>query len=598
MTIENGTHSGASPDSASRREAPVLPELAQPAPGRPTFIEAISTAYSECGKSAVVLTGNTHDLFEPARVDRFLDLERTLYQELHHKFTVVRFDCATGIGTIDSADLSTLAQLCLESDGKTLESSERIGDFKKNVFATRYDPLPAMLLLKDALQAVTTVRMSNKGVKPVLVIMRAAGSLFPSRDFDGLSMDDRKMLVTFLSLIESPWFKESANLIVLVADTQAEVNARIVSLPSVHCAEIDLPNASERARFVTLFKGGPQAAGISFEVSADNFVEDTAGLTLTSLQDMLETSRRTRQPIKRLDVLAEINRRLKSELGEMVTFSRPEHGPADIIGYEEAGKIFLDIFRRCEKAETAVPVILVSGPNGSGKTYQMEAYASQSGRVVIELKGLRSKWLGETDAAFEKLRLRLRTYTKVLILIDEAHTAFGSVHDESTHETERRLAGNFIKLMGDPAMFGKVLWGLMTSRPDALDPDVKSRAPIQVPIFDLEGDERAAFVTELFARKGLPIPEPDLPEVLRITANYSSRDFSFLVKEAKGQGKSALETLSIWRASTSILRQRRMQMLIAANHCSYPALLPADLRERIDSGEDLEAEIGRLLRGR
>jgi hypothetical protein len=39
--------------------------------------------------------------------------------------------------------------------------------------------------------------------------------------------------------------------------------------------------------------------------------------------------------------------------------------------------------------------------------------------------------------------------------------------------------------------------GLMTSRLDELDLDIKSRAPIQIPIFDLEGLEQKTFLSEL-----------------------------------------------------------------------------------------------------
>ena len=77
------------------------------------------------------------------------------------------------------------------------------------------------------------------------------------------------------------------------------------------------------------------------------------------------------------------------------------------------------------------------------------------------------------------------------------------MHASQTHQTEQRLSGNIIKMMGDPRYFGKVLWGLMTSRPDELDPDIKSRAPIQIPVFDLEGEERKEFVFELFKRKNI-----------------------------------------------------------------------------------------------
>lgn len=559
-------------------------------PSRAAFLEDISEAYSDCGKSVVILTGNRTDLFATSG-DRFFELERTLYQELSPNFTVIRFDCATGIGFFDDADLKTLGKVVSEADSLTVDKAAKMGNLASNVKTTSIDPLASLVLLNATLKGASTVRLSNKQAKPVCVIVRFAGSLFPAGDFDRLNADDRKKLVTFLSMIESPWFQESSHLLVLVADTQSEINSRVVSLPAVHTTEIDLPSQQERSRYINAYKGGPSATGITFENGLDGFALETAGLTLRSVTGLLETGRRTRRRIRRADVLAEINNRLRADLGEMVTFSRPQHGPQDIIGHKRAGKIFLDIFQRCDNPDTAVPVILVSGPNGSGKTYQLEAYAAASGRVVIELKGLRGKYFGETDAAFEKLRLRLRNYNKVLILVDEAHTALGSVHKGETHETEKRLAGNFIKLMGDPTMFGKVLWGLMTSRPDSLDPDVKSRAPIQVPIFDLEGDERAEFVTELFGRKKAPIPTSELADVLEVTKNYSARDFSFLVKEVKGQGTgSVLKTLEIWRASASILRERRLQKLIAAQHCSYPGILPTDLKDYVGT-EEYETEV-------
>ncbi len=585
-----GGSAGAPPPVVDKRTPPpvVTPE-------RTAFIEEISAAYSDSGRSVVLLSGNRHDLFPTLKGgERFFELERTLYQELSPNFTVIRFDCSTGIGFFDDAEQRALSKAVADADALVLDKKAKMGDFEGNVRSASIDPLASLVLLADTLKGVNSVRLSDKRTKPVCVVIRFAGSLFPAGDFDRLSDADRKKLVTFLSLIESPWFQESSHLIVLVADTQSEVNARILALPAVHATEIDLPTQSERTRFITGFKGGQKVVPIDFEHGLDVFAHETAGLTLRSVYGLLETGRRTKRTIRRADVLNEINARMRSDLGEMVTFSRPEHRLDDIIGGKKSEEFFLDIFRRCESPDTAIPVILVSGPNGSGKTFRLEAYAAASGRVVIELKGLRGKYFGETDAAFEKLKLRIRNYNKVLILVDEAHTAMGSVHKGDTHETEKRLAGNFIKLMGDPSMFGKVLWGLMTSRPDSLDPDVKSRAPIQIPIFDPEGDDRKFFITELFGRKKVPIPECELDEVLRITNNYSARDFSFLVKETKGQGKnSVLKTLEVWRASASILRERRLQTLIAAQHCSYPGLLPVDLRDKVGT-EEYEAEIQAL----
>jgi SpoVK/Ycf46/Vps4 family AAA+-type ATPase len=237
-----------------------------------------------------------------------------------------------------------------------------------------------------------------------------------------------------------------------------------------------------------------------------------------------------------------------------------------------------------------VSAVLVSGPNGGGKTFQMEAFAAESGRIVMELTGLRGMWFGQTDKLFERLRWHITTYGKVLILVDEAHTAFGSVHRSDTHETERRLAGNIIKMMGDSRLRGKVLWALMTSRPDELDPDVKSRAPLQIPIFDPEGEARQRFIQELLQRHGLALSSVELHPVFQQTAHYSARDFDSLVREIKAQARPVLAVLQIWQASTAIVQQRRLQTLIAALHCSYPQLLPECLRTMSADAIQQEAE--------
>ena len=124
----------------------------------------------------------------------------------------------------------------------------------------------------------------------------------------------------------------------------------------------------------------------------------------------------------------------------------------------------------------------------------------------------------------------------------------------------------------------KVLWGLMTSRPDELDPDVKSRTPLQIPIFDPEGEDRLAFIRELFARKAVPLMAGELEDVVRLTGYYSARDLDNLVREVKARKQPVPEVLRRWRASDAIAGQRRLQTLIAAQHCTYPDLVPTGLR--------------------
>lgn len=227
----------------------------------------------------------------------------------------------------------------------------------------------------------------------------------------------------------------------------------------------------------------------------------------------------------------------------------------------------------------------------------MEAYAVESGRVVIELTGLRGSLFGQTDSFFELLRWHIRTLWKILILVDEAHTAFGSVHSSETHQTEKRLAGNIIKMMSDKSLLGKVLWGLMTSRSDELDPDIKSRCPIQIPMFDLEGEERREFVSAMFDTKGIRLEGEELIQALAETRYYSARDYDNFVREVltkrrKRSEVGVLEVLQGWNASMSIRSQREFQTLIALLHCTYPKLRPERLRDLTE--EEVVRRIGSL----
>ncbi|MBX9693912.1 MAG: AAA family ATPase, partial [Cyanobacteria bacterium] len=562
----------------------------------PQFLHALQSAYKQRAKSVVMLSGNTHDLYWCAQKRAFLPLDQTLYYAFKESVTVVRVDAATGLDTFDSLDLSDLTLACKEADKVTTEEKEKMGDLETQIEATRQSPLTALVVLRDMLESVDKARRTMKQlekdqaakpdspkkpappkVKPVCTIVQFAGSLFPNGNFDHLSEIDRQRLITFLNLIESPKFKQSFHLIILVADTKSEVNSRIVALPSVQAIEIGLPEKADRRKYVDTFSSsrtGDSASGLSFEKGVDGFVDDTAGLTLIALQDILEVGCNSKQQIMRKDVLASINYVMSASLGDIIKVSMPEHTSRDVVGHEQTGKIFKEIFERCEDPKRAVPAVLVSGPNGAGKTFQLEAYAAESGRVVIELTGLRSMYFGQTDVIFEKLYMCMKSYNKGMVLMDEAHTALASVSSKETHETEKRLMGNLIKLIGDPRFYGQWVWSFGTSRPDLLPPDIKSRAPVQIPIFDLTGDERKTFVIQLFERKGIAIAAEDIDAVLAGTESYSSRDYGFLVREVMGSNRTVLETLSVWQASTSIVEERRLQSLIASQHCSYPSLVP------------------------
>lgn len=560
---------------------------------RPDFLEKINDSYGNRRKNAVLLTGNIYDLFNNGT--DFVSMDRLLRSELSSKFNLMTMDMSE-LAFDDEDSEKEIIRVCGEAD--RIQSKPMVGDLKRVIEANRHSPLANLETIKLLSEAFVRVRSTRKKLqqtaaktkiedfKPLCVVTQHAGAFFPTGNWNNLSEVDRQRLTLLLDWFTEPRFIESYELIILVNRVKTEVNNELTSLPNVAHIEIAMPSEDERTSFVEIFtKVNP----VKFENGQEHFVKSTAGLTISSVKDLLEVAKTTNEPISSKQVIEEVNNILKAQLGDIISIKHPEHKPSDIVGYKATGEIIADVFERCEDPDTAISAVLISGPNGGGKTFQFEAYAGASGRVVVELKGLRDSLFGGTDALFERLRLVVTTLGRALFLIDEAHTAFGSVHGKDTHETEKRLSGNMIKMMGDPTLRGKILYGLMTSRPDELDPDVKSRAPIQIPIFDLEGKEREQFVIEMFRRKKIDVESDpaELSLVMNKTADYSARDFDNLVREVKTRRKRNIsirvsEVLEKWSASKSIKRQRRLQTLLAAQHCSYPQLLPEALRNETD----------------
>lgn len=572
--------------------------------GRPSFLDQISRFYNVRRRNVVLLTGNIEGPFwKPGTGGGEGDLvsvEQLLVSELSPKFNVVRVDMGEGVTFYDNSTQGEVTRVCESVDGLRIPEG-RIRKFKEFLANTVHAPLAALRAVQAIIEAFERVKKDEPAIKPVCVVMQHTGSMLPAGDYGRISELDRQRLVLFLDTVSMPAMANGNHLIVLVSETRTEVSDKILRRPNAAHVEIHLPAKEERAQVVNMFC---RKYDIKFKGEDENgreqFIELTAGLSIANILDILEEARNTREEVTKEQVLKEVNDVIQLRLGDIVKVKRPQHTPADVVGFKDVGEILESVFQRCEDPETAVSAMIISGPNGSGKTYQAEAYAGQCGRIVLEIGNIRGMYFGETDRFFELLRLHVETLGKVLIEVDEAHAAFSSVHRQDVHETEKRLGSNFIKMIGDPRLLGKVLWVLMTSRPDELDPDVKSRSPIQIPIFDLEGEERKAFVAGMFARKNIAVTEEELARILDKTGHYSARDFSFFISEViarqrKDKEVKAIDVLSSWQASSAIKCQREFQSLIATQNCSYPNLIPQKFRDMGDEKILQRIEVLKLL---
>lgn len=541
----------------------------------PEWMRRLATAYKPCGKSLVVLHGNVRDLHWSKAAKRFVALDQVIYHAVKDGLLPVRFDAAQGISFFHEGDRAEFIKAVQQST--TTHSTGGVSaDIGAQIAVTGGNPLAALVLLKECAQAVANARLTKPEFRRLCIIVDYGGALFPAGDFDRLSEADRLRLVHFLGWVGSPFMATSEHLIVLVADTKAEVNSRLFGLPSTQTIEIDLPTSDDRNRFTRGWLAERQGT-IDVEGGLDQFIADTAGVKLVAVEDLLEETYYRKTRLTRASVLEQVNSALVAELGDMVQIRRPLHTADAIIGRTAAKRRLFETFKRCRDPKTAIPVIIVPGANGVGKTFLIEGCANTDGWTMMSLT-VRDKWFGETDRKFEKLSLVLRRFRRVIIYVEEAAASLGSVHRGDVHETEKRLTGNIIAMMSNKAYLGRVLWVLDTARPDVLDPDFKRRAKLQIALFDPEGDERVAYIRELLSRNGLSVTEDELTRIVERTKNYSPSDLDTLVTLARGDTTPVLDVLEYWEAA-DISSERFFQSIIALLNCTYKDLIPPSLKQ-------------------
>jgi len=129
--------------------------------------------------------------------------------------------------------------------------------------------------------------------------------------------------------------------------------------------------------------------------------------------------------------------------------------------------------------------LLFTGPMGTGKTFVAEAFAKECRLPTIKLKNFRSKWVGATEGNLEKILNVIRAIGQVVVIIDEGDRAFGNTDSEGDGGTSSRVIARIKEFMSDTSNRGRILFILMTNRPDKLDVDIKraGRLDRKIPLF-------------------------------------------------------------------------------------------------------------------
>jgi SpoVK/Ycf46/Vps4 family AAA+-type ATPase len=215
---------------------------------------------------------------------------------------------------------------------------------------------------------------------------------------------------------------------------------------------------------------------------------------------------------------------LERECFGLVEFVEPAHGFDVVGGMEEVKKDLLVIAESIREGRTSrVPMgILFTGPMGTGKTFVAEAFAKECGLTTIKLKNFRSKWVGATEGNLEKILNVIRAIGQVVVIIDEGDRAFGNTDGEGDGGTSSRVIARIKEFMSDTSNRGRILFLVMTNRPDKLDVDLKraGRLDRKIPFLYVQTAEEVELVAKALLRKNKIKTDVDL---VSIRDSFSSK---------------------------------------------------------------------------
>lgn len=462
----------------------------------------------------------------------------------------------------------------------------------------------------------------------VALVVEYAEAVVPAGETSFSTVDDRAAVVTLQRWSTLPALDKNDSIVLLLVENLSELHPKLVANPRVATVQVPIPDFEARKALLKHIRADLPADELEI------MTEVTAGLKSIQIQGILaphdvntdDEAERTRyitellgggpaalerahrlaqitkgmpkQEIRRLiapdgpatpntdgDARAEVLRLIaarKREIIErecysLIEFVEPKHGFDVVGGMDEVKKDLALIARNIrEGRRSRAPMgLLFVGPMGTGKTFVAEAFAKESGLTAIKFKNFRSKWVGATEGNLERILQVVQAIGQVMVIIDEADRAFGN-QGEDDGGTSSRVIARIKEFMSDTANRGRVLFVLMTNRPDKIDIDLKraGRLDRKIPFFypqtlaDVETIVRAQLKKNKVTNE-LKFPEDhdalkpaigmsnaDIEAVVLLASDYASQR-----AEIAGQKEVPVSADDLNRAAHDYLPPRDTEML-------------------------------------
>jgi len=555
---------------------------ATPNPPRiPEWAQSVSEKYYSRTLSVFVLHGNVRDVvpFDRGGVIEYVPLHSFLNQALFgRRDQVMTYDRGGGL---------SFARPEMQSDFRNALAG--YDSFHQTNYAQALPRNPDGVL--NILDNYLRLRIADG--KKVALILDFAETIAPAGDVSSMPPDDRNALVILKRWAQNPAFLRADVTICLIAENQIELNQGIVQNPGVASIQIPLPDEKERLEFIRAqLAASPLPPGS--DVSDNALASLGAGLKRVQLQSVISHAVQNQRPLTVKFLTQRKKELIEAESGGLLEFIQSRFDLSMVAGHEPAKRKLRDAAAAIRSGHTdVVPMgYVICGPVGTGKTFLTTCFAGEVGIPVVMLKNFRSMWQGVTEGNLERVLNLLQAMCPIAVIVDEADAQLGNRSMSGDSGVSNRVFAQIAQFMGNTELRGKVIWFLLTSRPDLLPVDLKrqGRAEEHIALFYPETEEeRAAMLRAMEKKTGIKLPSPEAEKFfLDHSSEFSGADVEAVLTRARLKSvmendaaldlddlKSALEDFIPPSYPTEI----EMQNLAAVLECTSRSLLPIKYKD-------------------
>ncbi|MCC7001509.1 MAG: ATP-binding protein [Gemmatimonadaceae bacterium] len=572
---------------------PTVPRAKAKLPGwYPAWARQLAELYSSRTTSTFVLHGNTYDLVPLADVDAadrapFGSVTDFLAEQMFGQWDVVlNYDLGRGLRVHAGRDEKRLkAMVSL--------ATRRIGDLS----TVKNDPTVVFALL-DVIVRENIMAAPEKQLR-LAVIVNHASYLFPAGEPGRQSFSAAGMAVSVLNWATSPHVRGLDMAFVLIDERRSDMSDRVSGNPFVSSIEVAMPDEASRLAFVRDLAARDDALKAKWESGSDYAPEQlatlTAGMNLNDIAVIINTALDGGQRLDAGFFRATKKRLIERQCNGLLEFVEPRWRLDTVIGHEAAKQRLRDDAVLLARGELdSIPMgYLLCGPVGTGKSFLAMCSAAEIGIPCVMLKNFRSKYVGETEGNLERVLSVLRAMGPVMVIIDEADAALGDRDTEGDSGTSSRVFGMIATQMGDTRYRGRIVWMLLTARPDLLPIDIKrqGRAEVHIPLFYPMTDHELRQMCVMLAKKlGTSLAPEDVP-TMPAGGVLSGADIEGIIGRAlrksllagsKHITKAALaEVVDGFMPSTQGL-EKELQETAAIIECTDREFLPAPMQDKLE----------------